>query len=231
MNAPRDDAEFHRMMQESGFGQDPAPRYHDGYGQTPTSYGFHDPHPYGPPAPTAPGTFQQAKPGLTKRGKVALSVGAVVLAGGAFMSYQSHTAEVAANEARAKEMDIQAQLLRIEEMKEINRANETKENSNKTLEKTRQASVDSCVKTDKEMVGKGMGSPSYREVIDNCLTRYSAQQNTTRFDTASASSTLTNAPTDTGGGEGLNGFLVLGIGAAAVLAFGAAKRGTKPAAS
>ncbi|MFH8581583.1 hypothetical protein ACH4EF_37135, partial [Streptomyces zaomyceticus] len=124
MNAPDDNAEFNRMMQNSGFGQDPAPRYHDGYGQAPTSYGFHDPHPYGPPAPIAPATFQQAKPGLTKRGKVALSVGAVALVGGALIGYQSHTATVAENENRAKEMEIQAQLLRIEELKELNRSSE-----------------------------------------------------------------------------------------------------------
>lgn len=226
MNAPDNNAEFNRMMQESGFGQDPAPRYHNGYGQDPTSYGFHDPHPYGPPAPIAPATFQQAKPGLTKRGKVALSVGAVVIAGGALIGYQSHTATVAENANRAKEMEIQAQLLRIEELKELNRSNETKEKSNTLQEKTRQASVDSCVETGKGLVGKGMGSPSYREVIDNCLTRYSAQSST-RFDTAAASSPLSSTATGNSE-EGLNGFLVLGIGAAAALAFGAAKRGTRP---
>lgn len=215
--------EFDRITQ--GFH---TPGHGYGHGPAATTAGMYDPHPYGPPPATHPNpAFQQAKPGLTKRGKVALSVGATVLAGGALIGYQSHTQTAAENQNRAKEMEIQAQLLRIEELKEINRANAKKETANTTQEKTRQASVDSCITTDKAMVGKGMGSPSYREVIDNCLARYSAPQNSTRFDTASASSplaTTATAPTD----EGVNGFLVLGIGAIAVLAFGATKRGIRP---
>ena len=227
MHAPRDNDEFARMMQNNGFGQTPEPSHWDGYNTAPTPSGY-DPNPYGPPAAHhAAAGSPQVKPGLTPRGKVALSVGAVVLVGGAFIGYQSHTATVAENANRAKEMEIQAQLLRIEEMKEINRANAKKETANTTQEKTRQASVDSCITTDKAMVGKGMGSPSYREVIDNCLARYSPQQNSTRFDTAAATTPLSS--TATGANEGgLSGFLVLGIGAAAVLAFGAAKRGSRP---
>lgn len=232
MHAPRDNDEFDRITQDlqySGFGETPQPSHWNGH-HTPTAPAGYDPNPYGPPN-TA---FPQVKPGLTKRGKVVLGTVAAVLAGGAFISYQSHTATVAENQAHAKEMELQAQLLRIEELKELNRANEKKQNSLTTEEKTRQASVDSCVKTDKEMVGKGFGSPSYREVIDNCLTRY-GEKNTTRFDTAASSTPLTTTSatgTTAGAGEeGLNGFLVLGIGAFAVLAFGAAKRGTRPAES
>ncbi|MFI0929702.1 hypothetical protein ACH4TP_38125 [Streptomyces sp. NPDC021012] len=230
MHAPRDNEEFERMMQNSGFGQTPEPSHWDGY-NTPTTPAGYDPNPYGPPTNHPTGAFTQAKPGLTKRGKVGLTAVAVVLVGGAYIGYQSHTATVAENQAHAKEMEIQAQLLRIEELKELNRANETKRNSLSTEEKTRQASVDSCVKTDKEMVGKGFGSPSYREVIDNCLAQYGGEKNTTRFDTAAASTPITTTATGGtaagGGEEGVSGFLVLGIGAFAVLAFGAAKRGTR----
>ncbi|WP_143202960.1 hypothetical protein [Streptomyces sp. CB02261] len=225
MSTPSPD-EFERMMND----QFNAPGHHYGPGPAATTAGMYDPNPYGPPAPAMPpiAAYAQAKPGLTKRGKVALSVGATVLAGGALIGYQSHTATVAENQARAKEMEVQAQLLRIEELKEINRANEINRNSMKTEEKTRQVSVDSCIDQDKKLVGKGMGSPSYREVIDNCLTRYSAQKDTTRFDAAASTTPVTNTSGGTNG-DGLNGFLVLGIGAVAVLAFGAAKRGTRPA--
>ncbi|MFD7980209.1 hypothetical protein [Streptomyces sp. NPDC059071] len=208
MNTP-DDAEFARMMQHNGFGQEPAPS-------------FYDPHPYGPPQP-APAAYPQVKPGLTPRGKVALSLGAAVLAGGALIGYQSHTASVAANEAKAKEMELQAQLLRIEELKELNRAQETARKSESAEEKTRQVAVDSCVNKDKGMVGKGFGSPSYREVIDNCLTQYAASKDT-KFQTAAASSPTASQAS---GGE-INGGFLLGGGVLVAFVVYAAKRGTRP---
>lgn len=222
MNAPDDNAEFNRMMQNSGFGQDPAPRYHDGYGQAPTSYGFHDPHPYGPPAPTAPAAFQQAKPGLTKRGKVALSVGAVALAGGALIGYQSHTATVAENENRAKEMEIQAQLLRIEELKELNRSSEITRNSRNTEEKTRQASVDSCVNTNRGLIGKGLGAPSLGDIVENCQDQYTSPASGLDMQAAGSATATPQAS-----GEGINSGLLLGGGVLAVVLVIAAKRGTR----
>ncbi|MFJ9810686.1 hypothetical protein ACIRTB_20905 [Streptomyces sp. NPDC101158] len=211
MHTP-EDAEFDRMMRHQGFGEEPAP-------------GFHDPHPYGPPPAAAP-AFPQAKPGLTARGKVALGVGAAVLAGGALIGYQSHTESVAAAEAKAKELDVQAQLLRIEELKEMNRANEAARKSQNADEKTRQVSVDSCINKDKQLVGKGFGSPSYRDVIDNCLTRYGTKGDT-KFETAASASQVTPQASTSGANSGLNGFLVLGIGALALLAGGAARRTAK----
>ncbi|MFB7867339.1 hypothetical protein [Streptomyces sp. NPDC056069] len=211
MNTP-DDAEFTRMMQRQGFGEEPAP-------------GFYDPHPYGPPPAAAP-AYPQAKPGLTTRGKVALGVGAAVIAGGALIGYQSHTESVAASEAKAKELDVQAQLLRIEELKEMNRANEAARKSQNADEKTRQVSVDSCINKDKQLVGKGFGSPSYRDVIDNCLTQYGTKD--TKFETAASASQLGPQASASGGDNGINGFLVLGIGAVAIIAGGAARRATRP---
>lgn len=205
MNAPRDDAEFQRIVQTSGFGQEPTP-------------GFYDPNPYGPPA-VAP----QAKPGLTNRGKVALSVGAVVLAGGALIGYQSHTETIAKNETRTKELEIQAQLLRIEELKVMSKANESTQTSKNAEEKTRQASVDSCIDTDKAMVGKGFGSPSYRDVIDNCLARYTSTAS--GLDMKPAGTATATPPT--GGGVN-NGFLIAGAALIGGVLW-VAKRGSRPA--
>ena len=64
--------------------------------------------PYGSPAP-AP-----VKTGLTKRGKVALSVGAVVLAGGGMLTWQHYDAESTANQVKAQELSIQQQQLELE---------------------------------------------------------------------------------------------------------------------
>ncbi|MFC9736083.1 hypothetical protein ACFWG5_34440 [Streptomyces hydrogenans] len=206
MNAPRDEAEFERMMQHNGFGEPPAPPHWD-------------PHPYGPPA-----VGPQAKPGLTGRGKVALSVGAVVLAGGALIGYQSHTETIAENEARTKELEIQAQLLRIEELKVMSKANESTQNSKKADEKTRQASVDSCIDTDKAMVGKGFGSPSYRDVIDNCLARYTSTAS--GLDMTPAGTATATAP-DAGDGQVNSGFLIAGAALVGGVLW-AAKRGSRP---
>ncbi|MEU6979588.1 hypothetical protein [Streptomyces sp. NPDC046371] len=184
---------------------------------------FYDPHPYGPPAPAAAPMYPQAKPGLTTRGKVGIGVVTAVLAGGALLGYQSHTASVAASQAQAKEMDLRAQLLRIEELKEMNRANETSRKSESAEEKTRQVSVDSCINKDKGMVGKGFGSPSYREVIDNCLTQYGTSKDT-KFETAGSASQVT---AQAGGGEINSGWLVAG-GAFVLFVVWAAKRGTRP---
>lgn len=203
MNAPHD-PEFDSMMAANGYGQEPTP-------------GFYDPHPYGPPT-GAP----QAKPGLTTRGKVVLGGVAVVLAGGAFIGYQSHTATVAENETRAKELEIQAQLLRIEELKVMSETNKAAQNSQKAEEKTRQASVDSCIDTDKALVGQGFGSPSYRDVIDNCMARYTTPASGLDMKPAASAT----APEPTGGGVN-NGFLIAG-GALVIGVIWATKRGSRP---
>ncbi|MFB7359592.1 hypothetical protein [Streptomyces gardneri] len=222
MSTPSRD-EFERMMQHQGFGQEPAPSYHNGYGHPATTAGMYDPHPYGPPPATAPaGAFQQAKPGLTKRGKVALSVGAAVIAGGALIGYQSHTTTVAENANRAKEMEIQAQLLRIEELKEQNRANEITRNSRSTQEETRQASVDSCVNTNRSLIGKGLGAPSLGDIVENCQDQYTSPAS--GLDMQAAGS-VTAAPDS--GGE-INTGLLLGGAALVVVLLVAAKRGTRP---
>ncbi|MFF8840507.1 hypothetical protein [Streptomyces sp. NPDC015130] len=224
MNAPRDDAEFTRMMQESGLGQDPAPRHHNGYA---TSTGMYDPHPYGPPpthAPTHPqATFTQAKPGLTKRGKVALGVGAAVLAGGALIGYQSHTTTVAENENRAKELELRAQILRIEEMKELNRVNESTRNSRAASEETRQVSVDSCVDTNRNLIGKGLGAPSLGDIVADCQAQYTSPASGLDMKTVGS----TTASPQASDGEINDGFLLAG-GALVVFLVVAARRGTRP---
>lgn len=214
MNAPRDDDEFARMMQDSGFGQTPQPPHWD----PPTApQAVRDPHPYGPPA-----AFPQAKPGLTKRGKVALSVGAAVLASGALIGYQSHTATVAENEARAKEMEIQAQLLRIQELKELNRANEVVRNSRTVEEKTRQVAVDSCVETNRKLIGQGMPAPTLGDIVADCQAQYTSPAS--GLDMQPASATQASAPAS--GGSVNNGLLLAGGALAVVLAV-SARRGTR----
>ncbi|MFC8953713.1 hypothetical protein ACFT8P_13935 [Streptomyces sp. NPDC057101] len=189
-----------------------------------TTAGMYDPNPYGPPAPTMPPAtaYAQAKPGLTKRGKVALSVGAAVLAGGALMGYQSHTASVAENQALAKELELKAQLLRIEELKEINRASELTRNSRSTQEKIRQASIDSCVNTNRELIGKDFRSPSLGDIVENCQAQYTSPASGLDMQTASSATTATQPS----GGEANTG-LLLGGGALALVLVIAAKRGTR----
>ncbi|MFB7398270.1 hypothetical protein [Streptomyces sp. NPDC056191] len=218
MNAPDDNAEFSRMMQESGFGQNPAPRYQDGCGHPGTTASMHDPHPNG--------TFQQVKPGLTTRGKVALCVGAVVLAGCALIGCQSHATTVAENANRAKEMELQAQLLRIEELKELNRSNEITRKSRSTEEKTRQASVDSCVNTNRSLIGKDYRSPSLSDIVEDCQAQYTSPAS--GMDMQSAGSSTTGA--QTAGGE-VNSGLLLGGGVLAIVLVIAVKRGTRPSVS
>ena len=225
MSTPSHD-EFERMMQRQGFGEEPAPSYHNGYGHGPavnSTAGYYDPNPYGPPAPTTPPAFQQAKPGLTKRGKVALSVSAAVLAGGALIGYQSHTTTVAENENRAKELDLRAQLLRIEEMKELNRVNESARSSRATSEETRQVSVDSCVDTNRNLIGKGLGAPSLGEIVADCQAQYTSPASGLDMKTVGS----TTASPQASDGEINDGFLLAG-GALVVFLLVAARRGTRP---
>ncbi|MFD3337412.1 hypothetical protein ACFWV1_32995 [Streptomyces sp. NPDC058700] len=219
MSTPSPD-EFDRITQgfhipAQGYCQGPATR----------TAGMYDPNPYGPPTPpmTPAAAYGKAKPGLTKRGKAVLSVGATVLAGGALIGYQSHTETVAENQARAKEMEAQAQLLRIEELKEINRANEINRNSRSTQEKTRQASIDSCVNTNRELIGKDFRSPSLGDIVETCQTQYTSPASGLDMQTAGSATTGTQASA----GE-VNTGLLLGGGALALILVIAAKRGTRP---
>ncbi|MFE5482997.1 hypothetical protein [Streptomyces sp. NPDC056527] len=217
MNTPSPE-DFERMMQEKGFGQEPAPSHHNGY-NTPTTAGMYDPNPYG--APT-----HAPKPGLTVRGKAALGIGVAVLAGTGLLGYLAYSADVAKKEAIAKELDLKAQALRIEEMKEFNRAQEVGRKSQNSADATRQASIDSCVNGNKGLVGKGYGSPTYRQVIDDCQAQYGGTNGSVNMQTAGSATTTTTA-SDSGDGT-IGGGAFLGLGALAVIALWGARKGTKP---
>ncbi|MFJ5294568.1 hypothetical protein [Streptomyces sp. NPDC088348] len=176
-----------------------------------------DQNPYG----NGPAVYSQ-KPGLTKRGKAALGIGAAVLAGGGLIGYQVHSASVAASDAKAQEIALKSQTLELEKLREINRANDADRKAAASQEKTRQASIDSCVKTDTAAASKGLRLSSHQDVINDCQAQYPSEAGT--GDMAAAASEKDAASS---GGGGSNQGLLLG---GAVLAVGlvvAAKKGTR----
>lgn len=201
MSAPTPD-EFDRMMNEE-FPVNHTPEYVD-------------PNPYGIPS-------QPVKTGLTTRGKAALGIGAAVIAGGSLIGYQAYSADAAAAQAKAQEIALQSQQLELEKLKELNRASESQQNTLNAQDKARQASVDSCVKDHSGQVGKGFGSPTYREVIDDCQTLYPATTSTDGME-STASTTAASDATNTGG---VNEGVLIGGGALALFVLVAARRGTR----
>lgn len=170
-----------------------------------------DPYPYGPPA-------HAPKPGLTKRGKVAISVGAAVIAGSSLIGYQMYED----NTIKERELELKAQALELEKLREANRVTQTTQQQASAQVKERQKSVDACVKGQADQVGKAYGSPSYRDIVDACQAQYTG--------TADAISGLENAastqPADGGGGVNsgaVMGVLVLGGGLALL-----ARKGKRP---
>jgi hypothetical protein len=171
--------------------------------------------PYGPPA-THP-----VKPGLTKRGKVALAVGATVLAGGSLFTWQHYSAEAEANQIRAQEIALQQQELELEKLKEINKAATRNAETQATEDATKQKLIDACVETDNSLVGKQMGV-TYSSIVEDCRNEYANTAGADMQEAASAS--------DTGTGEsgGISPSALIGIGAgAALLVAIAANRGKK----
>ncbi|WP_331763106.1 hypothetical protein OG571_47245 (plasmid) [Streptomyces sp. NBC_01369] len=178
-----------------------------------------DTNPYGTPAT---GHARGQKPGLTKRGKVAISVGAAVIAGGSLIGYQVHTANTAAAEAKAQELQLKVKALELAELREKNRAAETGRTTEAGQAKARQASVDTCVKSNSDQIGKGFGSPSYRDIVDDCQAQYPDTE--TGDDMQVAASTKSTADSSSGG---VNDGALLGVIAlGAVFAF-AVKKGAR----
>ena len=173
-----------------------------------------DPTPYGIPV-------HPTKGGLTKRGKAALGIGAAVLAGGTLIGYQVHSGNVAEAEAKAQELKIQTQALELEKLREMNRASEADRKAQASEAKARQASVDTCVKSHASLVGKGFGSPSHRDIVDDCQAQYNAVP--TSDDMKPAGST-DSADTSSGG---VNQAVLIGGGALVVFLVAAAKKGTR----
>ncbi|MFM9780453.1 hypothetical protein [Streptomyces scabiei] len=204
MNSPGNDPEFHAII-------------NNGYGMRPNTETI-DPTPYGTPA-------QPVKPGLTKRGKAALAIGATVLATGGLVSYQSYASSMAESQAKADEIALKEKALELETMREINRAAEAQKKTQSTENKARQASVNSCIKDKEDLVGKGLGSPTYRDVVDLCNTQYTSPD-TTGSDMQAAGSSQ-----DTGAGGGVNDGLLVGLGILGLGAVFAVRKGSRPATS
>jgi hypothetical protein len=177
-----------------------------------------DRNPYG-------GPVQHHKGGLTKRGKAALGIGAAVIAGGGIIGYQVHSSNVAASEAKAQEIALKADALELEKMREMNRASEADRKTAASQEKVRQASVDSCVKSSADQVGKGYGSPSHRDIVDDCQAQYPSSLNSS--DLGAAASTQAAAGDADSSGGGVNQGLLIGGAALAVFFVAAVKKGTR----
>lgn len=193
---PAHDDEFDQII--NGFGGRDQPDY------PPTS-------PYGAPA-------QPHKPGLTRRGKVALGIGAVVLGGGSLIGYQVHASNAAQAEAKAQEIQLKADALELAKLREMNRATEINRKTQTTVEKARQDDIDACVKANASKIGKGLGSPSRRDVVDDCHAQYASTDNSS--DMAAAGSATT---TGQGGGIDVNSGMVIGVGVIALIVFAASK--------
>jgi len=156
------------------------------------------------------------KPGLTRRGKIAVAVASVAVAGTGFFMWQSHSAQVAKDQKEAAALDLQMKRLELEEMR-IKNAQKTQDSKTQAAV---QKQVDQCVKDSADLIGKGFGSPSKSDVIADCQRQYSAPADGS--DMAAAGSA-----TDTGtDGGGLNSSALVGLVAGGgLLVAVAARRG------
>ncbi|MCX4673630.1 hypothetical protein OG453_44550 [Streptomyces sp. NBC_01381] len=161
--------------------------------------------PYGSPQATP-------KTGLTPRGKAGIAISAAILSGVGITWFQSNAADQAAQEAKTQEIALQKDRLELERLKELNRADAIDRKDQTTAQRTRQASVDACVKSNASKVGKGYGAPSQRDIVDDCQAQYPTSEDGS--DMAAAGSAK-----DAGAGDGveLNQGTLIGFGAGAAL--------------
>ena len=171
--------------------------------------------PYGTPATH---TNQHVKPGLTKRGKVALAVGATVIAGGSMLAWQDYTENAQNNELRAQELALQQQQLEVEKLKEINKAATRNAETKATEDAATQKLIDTCIDTDKGLVGKQMGV-TYSSIVADCRSEYAGTS------TGSDMQAVGSAEDVSGGDSGgINTGLLIGGGVlGGALLFGARK--------
>ena len=156
--------------------------------------------------------MQSGKPGLTKRGKAALGIGVAVIAGGSLIGYQSYADSAAQHEAKAQELAIKSQQLELAKLQEMNRANEAGQKVEKTVNTARQSKVDACVKNNKDLVGKTVGS-SYRDIVDACQAQYT---DTTSSGDDMQAAAASSQDTNSGAGGGINNLALLVGGGLAV---------------
>lgn len=160
------------------------------------------------------------RPGLTRRGRTALVIGSLVLAGGGLITWQHHADTTAANELKAKELQIQQAQLDLKKQQAAAQANEQAQKAQAAADKTRQQKIDACVQANKGLVGKQLG---YRlsNVVEDCQAQYPSTDVTGDDLQTAASAHSSNSST---AGTGLligGGVLIAGM----VLAV---KRATRP---
>jgi hypothetical protein len=175
---------------------------------------YADPSPYGIPA-------HPVKAGLTKRGKAAMAIGATVIAGGTLLGWQHYSAQQADAATKAQEIALKQQELKLQELKELNKAQAANQKVQSTQNAALQKQVDSCVNHNKGLVGKQLGA-TYRSVLEDCQAQYSA--------TASSGDNMQNTASATNAGAGQGGvntgFLIAGgvlVGGVAI----AVRKGTR----
>jgi uncharacterized protein HemX len=179
---------------------------------------YTDPHPYGPPP-----AYHQApvKTGLTPRGKVAVALAATVVAGGSLLGWQHYAAGQAANDLKAKELQVQQgqlELKKIQAMKEVNEAQDKKQ---KAADQQRQKLINSCVEADKGLIGKQMGV-DYSSVMKDCQAQFSTTGTSADMQEAASASA-------TGSDGSINNMVLVGGGALAItLIWGVNKFSRRP---
>lgn len=166
-----------------------------------TPYEQHTPvdsGPYGIPVHSIP-----VKPGLTKRGKVAIAIGTTILATGGLVFWQHNNTEQAASEAKQQELQLEKARLDLEMVKEINKASARTSKTRESADAERQKQIAACVNTDKGLVGKQMGV-NYSSVLKDCQAQFPPATDGSDMQTAASS-------TDTNGGGSVNtGLLIAG---------------------
>ncbi|WP_042174527.1 hypothetical protein [Streptomyces sp. NBRC 110035] len=173
-----------------------SPEFHDPEFNDVITGGYADPHPYGIPA-------QPVKTGLTPRGKAALGIGGAFLACGSLFGWQHYAAQQAEAEQKAQEIALKQQELRLEEIRELNKATAAQMETQAAVDTARQKQIDACVNDNKGLIGKQLGA-SYRSVVEDCQTQYPA---TLGSDMQAAATT-----TGTGDDGGVNPGALLGAG-------------------
>ncbi|MFG3157987.1 hypothetical protein ACGF7W_38810 [Streptomyces sp. NPDC048219] len=181
-----------------------------------------DASPYADEGPYGTPVVKQKKAGLTRRGKVAIAVAGVAIAGGGTIWFQVHSAAVAKDEKEAAALQIQMKKLELEEMRIRNeQASSDKKAAAASAEKI-QAAVDKCVKDSSDQIGKGFGSPSRSDVVADCKQQY---ENLDGSDMAAAGNAQ-NA--SNGGGGEISSPALLGLVAGGGLAIAVfARKGKK----
>jgi hypothetical protein len=139
------------------------------------------------------------KPGLTKRGKVALAIGTAVLATGGLLTWQHYSAVQAANEAKAQEIQLAKEKLELEKLKVLS---ETTRAGN-TTSGPRQKQIDACVAHNKDLVGKTLGT-DLQDIVTACQAQYTNP--TIGPDMQEAAATTRSGGHD----DGANGGLIIG---------------------